>query len=94
MLIKEVTLGLLSALWVQRTQEKDSLQSKGIHANWPLWSLRKPGARQIPLPAATLVSVVSWSGLLKYWILPELINLCWTDFRAGGDPPPTISVRP
>ena len=44
MLIKEVTLGLLSALWVQRTQEKDSLQSKGIHANWPLWSLRKPGA--------------------------------------------------
>ena len=26
----------LSSLWVQRTQEKLSLQSKGIQANWPL----------------------------------------------------------
>lgn len=63
---KDARLALPSALWVQSTQEKVSRQSKGIQANWPLWSFKKPGARQMPFPAATLTRVVSWSGLLKY----------------------------
>ena len=46
---------LLSALWVQRTHENDSLHSYGSHANCPLWPFRNPGARLIPSPAATLV---------------------------------------
>ena len=33
---KDARLALPSSLWVHRTQEKHSLQSKGIHVNWPL----------------------------------------------------------
>ena len=38
--------------------------------------------------------VVSWSGLLKYRTSPEAITRCCTARSAGGEPPPTISVRP
>ena len=50
---------------VQSTQGTVSSQSKGVHANPPLWSFKKPGARQTPFFAATFVSVVSWFALLK-----------------------------
>ena len=71
-------------MWVHRTQEKVSRQSKGIQANWPLWSLRKPGARQTPFPAAMFVRVVSWSGLLKYSILPVAISRVLAAVCGGG----------
>jgi len=83
----------LSSLWVQRTHEKFSLQSKGIHANCPLWSFKNPGARHIPRSAAIFVRVVSWSALLKYSILPVAIRRCWTAFRVFGEPPPTYHKR-
>ena len=34
--INAVTFDRVSSLWVHRTQGKLSVQSKGIHANWPL----------------------------------------------------------
>ena len=74
--INSFKLSRASDLCVQSTQEKLSLQSNGVQANWPLWSFKKPGARQIPLPAATFVRVVSWSALLKYSICPEAMSRC------------------
>lgn len=54
-----------SDLWRYSEQGMHSAEANGVHANSRLWSFKKTGAMQIPRWAATLVSVVSWSRLLK-----------------------------